>query len=100
MRAANIEVPSRVVQKWQEIVDLLAAIVKVPAALIMKVEPPHISVFVSSESPGNPYHPQERACLDTGLYCETVMRTRESLLVPDALADEAWCSNPDVRLGM
>src|SRR5262249_36834212 len=25
---------------------------------------------------------------------------RESLLVPDALADEAWCSNPDVQLGM
>ena len=100
MRAANIEVPASVVRKWQEIVDLLAAILKVPAALIMKVEPPHISVFVASDSPGNPYHPREKACLDTGLYCETVMSTRESLLVPDALADEAWRSNPDVKLGL
>jgi PAS domain S-box-containing protein len=100
MRAANIEVPPRVVQKWQTIVDLIAEIVKVPAALIMKVEPPEISVFVSSRSPGNPYHPRERACLDTGLYCETVMKTRKSLLVPDALADAAWCSNPDIQLGM
>jgi PAS domain S-box-containing protein len=99
-RATNIAVPPRVVQNWQEIVDLLAEIVKVPAALIMKVDPPHISVFVSSKSPGNPYHPQERASLDTGLYCETVMRTRELLLVPDALADEAWRSNPDIQLGM
>ena len=35
-QSANIEVPPRVVQKWQEIVDLLAAVIKVPAALIMK----------------------------------------------------------------
>jgi PAS domain S-box-containing protein len=100
MRASTIEVPLKIVQKWQEILNLIAEIVKVPAALIMKVEPPNITVFVSSKSPGNPYHPQERASLDTGLYCETVMSTRAPLLVPDALADAEWCSNPDVKLGM
>src|SRR5258708_1906165 len=100
MQAATIEVPPKVVRKWQDIVNLIAEIIKVPAALIMKVEPPNISVFVSSESPGNPYHRQETACLNTGLYCETVMSTRQQLLVPDALADEEWCSNPDVKLGM
>ncbi|XXX81433.1 GAF domain-containing sensor histidine kinase [Sorangium sp. So ce134] len=80
--------------------DLIAEILRVPAALIMRVEPPEIVVCVSSESKGNPYEPNERARLDTGLYCETVMKTRMSLLVPDALKDEQWRSNPDVKLGM
>src|SRR5215468_11335816 len=95
-----IQVPSEIVQKWQEIVDLLAEIMHVPSALIMEVEPPNIKVFVSSESKGNRYEPGETACLNTGLYCETVMKTRQSLLVPDALRDVDWKSNPDIKLGM
>jgi GAF domain-containing protein len=66
----------------------------------MKVEPPNIKVLVSSESPGNPYEQGELASLNTGLYCETVMKTRQPLFVPDALADEKWNSNPDIKLGM
>jgi PAS domain S-box-containing protein len=93
-------VPLEIVRKWQEIVDLLAEIVHVPSALIMRVEPPNIKVFVSSESEGNPYEHDELAPLNTGLYCETVMKTRQPLLVPDALKDEAWKSNPDIKLGM
>ena len=74
----TIQVPAQVIQKWQEITDLLAEILHVPAALIMKVEPPNIKVFVSSKSKGNPYERDELACLNTGLYCETVMKTRTS----------------------
>ncbi len=96
----GVQVPSEIVEKWQEIVDLLAEIMEVPSALIMRVEPPNIEVFVSSESKANPYHPHEIACLNTGLYCETVMSTRKPLLVPDALQDEEWKSNPDIKLGM
>ena len=93
-------VPFEMVRKWQEIVDLLAEIVHVPSALIMRVEPPNIKVFVSSESEGNPYEPAELAPLNTGLYCETVMKTQRPLLVPDALQDEEWRFNPDIKLGM
>jgi C4-dicarboxylate-specific signal transduction histidine kinase len=94
------QVPAQIIEKWQEIIDLLAAVLHVPAALIMKVEPPNIRVFVRSESEGNPYERDERACLNTGLYCETVMKTRQLLLVPDALADQEWNANPDIKLGM
>ena len=96
----NMQVPAEIMRKWQGIVDLLADIVRVPSALIMRVEPPNIKVFVASESKGNPYEPDEEASLNTGLYCETVMNTRQPLLVPDALQDEAWKSNPDIKLGM
>ena len=100
MSTAVIQVPFEIVQKWQEIVNIIAEIIDVPSALVMKVEPPNIKVFVSSESNGNPYESDELAPLNTGLYCETVMKTRQSLLVPDALRDEEWKSNPDIKLGM
>ncbi len=93
-------VPPEVVRKWQEIVDLIAEIMHVPSALIMRVEPPNIKVLLSSETDGNPYERDEIASLNTGLYCETVMKTRQPLLVPDALRDEHWQSNPDIKLGM
>ena len=95
-----MQVPSEIVGKWQEIVNLLAEIMHVPSALVMKVEPPNIMVFVSSESKGNPYEQDEVSSLNTGLYCETVMKTRQPLLVPDALLEEEWKSNPDIKLGM
>jgi PAS domain S-box-containing protein len=95
--AHSIEVPSEIIRKWQEIVNLLAEIMHVPSASIMRVDPPHIKVFVSSTSEGNPCEP---GALDTGPYCETVMKTGQPLLVPDALENEAWKTNPHVRLGM
>src|SRR6201993_3974115 len=95
--AHSIEVPSEIIRKWQEIVNLLAEIRHVPSASIMRVDPPHIKVFVSSTSEGNPCEP---GALDTGPYCETVMKTGQPLLIPDALENEAWKANPHVRLGM
>jgi PAS domain S-box-containing protein len=100
MSTAVTQVPSEILQKWQEIVNTIAGIMRVPSALIMKVEPPYIEVFVSSESNGNPYERGELAPLNTGLYCETVMKTRQALLVPDCLRDDNWKSNPDIKLGM
>jgi len=100
MSTPSVQVPPEITAKWQGIVDLLAQIVQVPSALVMQVDPPNIKVLVSSDSKGNPYTPNEVSSLNTSLYCETVMRTRQPLLVPDALADEQWKSNPDVRLGM
>ncbi|WP_454056412.1 ATP-binding protein [Cupriavidus sp. Marseille-Q8015] len=95
-----IEVPAETVSKWQEIVDMLAEVMCVPSALIMRVRPPEIEVFVSSRSPGNPYVAAECARLDTGLYCETVMKTRAPLQVPDALRAPEWAANPDIAVGM
>ncbi len=100
MNTAEIVIPPETVGGWQKIVNVIAEIFKVPAALVMKVELSEITVFVSSESQGNPYERGEKARLNTGLYCETVMETRQRLLVPDAVADKKWNANPDIELGM
>lgn len=97
----NVKLFSRIMKNWQEIADILAEIIGVPAALVMKISNPDIEVFVSSNSKGNPYHPGDKEKLNnSGLYCETVIKTKKKLLVPDALADTKWKHNPDVKQNM
>ncbi|MFQ6032455.1 MAG: PAS domain S-box protein, partial [Candidatus Zixiibacteriota bacterium] len=93
------EIPVEVRGKWQRIVNLMAKVIDVPAGLIMKVEPPYIQVFISSATDGNPYRVGDTEHL-AGLYCETVIESRDMLLVPDAPKDEKWKYNPDMKLGM
>jgi hypothetical protein len=87
--------------KWQTVVDIMAELLAVPSGLIMRCQGDEIEVLVASASPGNPYHPGEKEYLPgSGLYCETVIKTRRMLLVPNALEDEKWRNNPDIKLGM
>jgi transcriptional regulator with GAF, ATPase, and Fis domain len=96
----NPEVPEETLSSWQHLVDLMARSSDVPAALIMRYDPPQIEVLLSSATEGNPYYKGERADIDMGFYCETVMNKRAPLLVPDALKDPEWAHNPDIKLGM
>jgi hypothetical protein len=94
-------IPDTILEKWQKIVDLMAETLDVPAGLIMRILGDEIHVFVSSSTEGNPYHPGDSEHFwGSGLYCETVVTKNHELLVPNALFDEAWRNNPDVRLNM
>jgi GAF domain-containing protein len=95
----HAEIPYKLIEKWQSVVDTLAAVLDVPAALIMRVDEPFIEVFRSSRTDGNPYHVGDRECL-AGLYCERVIEERKRLLVPDARLDVEWRENPDIDVGM
>lgn len=96
----RIEIPDNLRASWQQTVNLLAEVTHIPAALIMRVHSREIEVFISSQGAGNVYKQGEKASLDTGLYCETVMNSRKELLVPNALADPKWDHNPDIKLDM
>jgi two-component sensor histidine kinase len=99
-KIAKPNIPNSLIAKWQKVVDNLAHILEVPAALIMKVDGTHIEVFVTSRSDGNPYDHGEQESLGRGLYCERVMKDKAPLLVPQALKDPEWRENPDIKLGM
>lgn len=100
-KETQVRIPDHIVQKWQDIVDNMASLIGVPAGLIMRVIEPEIEVFVSSKTPENPYHPGEKEHLhESGLYCETVIKNKEKLLVPNALSDKKWRNNPDIKLNM
>ncbi len=95
----DVEIPEEIVKKWQKIADIMAEIIDVPTGLIMRVKPPQIEVFRSSNSKENPYEAGDKEDL-AGLYCEEVIESRDKLLVPNAQEDERWKNNPDVELGM
>ncbi|MBV8416120.1 MAG: GHKL domain-containing protein [Verrucomicrobia bacterium] len=98
---AEPPIPDTILEKWQKIVNLMAEMLDVPAGLIMRILGEDIHVFVSSSTEGNPYHPGDSEhFLGSGLYCETVVTKNHELLVPNALFDEAWRNNPDVKLNM
>ncbi len=97
----DVVITEEIIHDWQEIVDLLAELCDIPAALIMRHQEPDIEVLVSSHSDGNPYQPGDKEHFaDSGLYCETVIKSREKLLVADALSDPVWQNNPDIQLNM
>lgn len=93
------DITEEILIKWQEMADLLAELLSVPSALIMKTENEFMEVFISSNSKNNPYNVGDKEKW-YGLYCETVIKTQEKLLVPNALTDENWNKNPDIKLGM
>lgn len=93
------QVTTEFLQKWQEMTDLLAALINVPAVLIMRYEQSTLEVFLSSNSPGNPYYVGEKSHW-SGLYCKTVIESGEYLMIPNALKDPLWENNPDIQLGM
>jgi len=99
MKNSFDQIPQSFISKWQGIADLLAKIIGVPAALIMKVENEYMEVFISSKSDNNPYHVGDKEHWN-GLYCETVIKSQNKLKVPNALKDEKWDKNPDIKLGM
>ena len=91
--------PDWIIKKWQEIADLLAETIDIPAALIMKTENEFMEVFISSHSENNPY-PVGGKEKWHGLYCETVIKSQNKLLVTNAVKDRKWNQNPDIKLGM
>jgi PAS domain S-box-containing protein len=95
----DIKITDDVVNIWQGLVNTIAEIINVPSALIMKVDDPYIDVFRSSESSNNPYKAGDREYL-ASLYCEKVIKTRNRLLVPNALKDKEWNKNQDIESGM
>jgi GAF domain-containing protein len=97
----ELEVPPELLDKWQKIVDILAEVLTVPAALITRVTGNEFGVLIASASPGNPYHGMGKVLVpDTGLYCETTMKNRQMMVIPNALKDDKWRENPGVKLGM
>ncbi len=99
MKNSFDEIPHSFLGKWQDIVDLLAKIIGIPAALIMKVENDFMEVLISSRSANNPYQAGYKEHWN-GLYCETVIKSQNKLKVANALKDEKWDKNPDLKLGM
>ena len=94
------EIPSPTTASWQRVVDLVAQLAQVPAALIMRTDFPKHSVLVSSRTQGNPYGVGREYELNDSLYCHGVFENDGELVVEDALRDPDWADNADLDHGM
>ena len=97
----TFDIENQTLNKWQKTIDLLSSILDIPAALIMRLNKNKIEVFVSSESENNPYKKGDNEVfLNSGLYCEHVIKTQKTLFVKNALKSNRWKNNPDTKLNM
>ncbi len=85
----QIDISPEIMENWQEITDILAGLLNIPAALIMRYTDPDIEVFVASNNEDNPYHPGDKEKLfGSGLYCETVIKTKKEITCPKCLGGQ------------
>ncbi|MFP4198205.1 MAG: PAS domain S-box protein, partial [Halanaerobium sp.] len=98
-KSTKIKIPEETLKRWQDIVDIIADLLEIPSALIIKTNPPYYEVFSASSTEDNPFKVGDRDNL-TGNYCEKVILKKEKLLVSNALKDKNWNNNPDLELGM
>ncbi|MFW5687118.1 MAG: PAS domain S-box protein [Halanaerobium sp.] len=98
-KSTKIKIPEETLKRWQDIVDIIADLLEIPSALIIKTNPPYYEVFSASSTEDNPFKVGDRDNL-TGNYCEKVILKKEKLLVSNALKDKNWNNNPDLDLGM
>ena len=97
--ARKPEISYGIQSRWQRIVDMIARVLRVPAAYIMRVDSPQIEVFLSSPTSKNPL--QKTKLLElSGFYSERLIKQRSPLLVPDALKDPEWEHGLGAKLGM
>ena len=98
INTSNLVIPDEMTSGWQNIVDLLAEIVSVPAALVMRIYPKHIEVYSSNNNGQHPYRVGDSETLGQGLYCETVVNEQSQLIVPNAEIDPQWQDNQILNL--
>ena len=58
----SFQIPEKTPQDCQRIADILAGVVPVPAALVMRLHHDGIEVLISCNSEAKPYHPGDGEC--------------------------------------
>lgn len=97
-RAALDDLPPEVITQWQELVDTLARLLDMPAALLCRVAGDEVEALVSADAKDGPVAAAERARL-AQQYCERVVRER-GLQPSDASGSEsAGDAEPGAYLG-
>jgi len=86
---------------WQEIIDLMAQIIDVPAGLIQRFDNDQIEIVVTSATNGNPFDAGGiEPLIAAESFCDNVIKNKKMLKVPNALNDNYWRNTKEINLGM
>jgi sigma-54 dependent transcriptional regulator, acetoin dehydrogenase operon transcriptional activator AcoR len=94
-----LKIPDKFTAICQDMVDVLADVFRVPAALIRRLRLFDLEVFSANHSAPHPYTIGKRSPL-RAYYCHRVVETGKRLLVANAQQDGGWTGNTDVQAGM
>jgi len=97
---ANIAMNPDIIQKWQQKINLLHESLGVKAALIMKVHPLEIEVFVRSTNSENPFNVGDKGEINIGTYCDTVVGSGKQVEITDAKTNDFWKEKLPVNNGL
>lgn len=98
--ATSLPIPPELLAKWQQALDLLAEVTAVRVARIMRLEPPHLTVLLVSQTEFNLYEPGEQLAFNANSYCAKVITENTRLLVVNAHQEACWDSSPDLHRDM
>lgn len=89
-------------QQWQELLDLFAEFMEVPAVLLTNVDDMNqLFVMIKNRSAANPYQINKKFKLPgSGRYCEHVICQQQTLFVANANETPEWKDKYDAQLGM
>jgi two-component system, cell cycle sensor histidine kinase and response regulator CckA len=87
MDTHGITIPTELLERWRDAVNLLADVIKVPSVLLTIVESKKIHVVAYNEAPDNPFRAGEEASIAVVRCCESVLSAHGNVLVADARID-------------
>ena len=90
------EIPSHIIEKWQDMVNLLVENNETSDVLITRVNYPYLEIFNASHNEDNPFKEGHKVKL-AGQYCQHVISTKDSLEVNNATKDENWQDAPEIE---
>jgi GAF domain-containing protein len=93
------EIPSGMLEKWQDVVDVTAEVLDVPAAFVIRIDPPLLEVLLASNTSANPV-PAGEKMNQARHYCESVVRTRSPLTINYAPDQPPFDQAPEIEAGL
>jgi hypothetical protein len=99
IKTKRTAIDDETLQKWQKVVDIMAQVLKVPSALVTRIDPPQIEVLRAAAVPGNPYRTGDKVMMAKH-YCEAVIAKNSKITVSHAPSDPFWNAAPEIEYGM
>ena len=97
--ARNTVIPDNILEIWQNVVNVISEILRVPSVMINRIEPPDLEIFRSNTSPDNPLPAGTRMKM-AGVYCAKVASRHDRILVHDARKEPEWSDSPTAKAGI
>ena len=94
------EVTQIILDKWQKLINMLAAMMSVKAGLINQLKEKSIEIYLKSDNEDNPYTIGLSDSVGQGAYCEMAVGKKQAFEVHNAKKNPLWKDSPYALINM